>query len=168
MKLNFHTAHFFLLTKWWRNESFRPAKETETLKCFPWTLSSTVLLTYIDKHVVSCHLSVFLSCSYPSSLHPCHLICCTICAAAIIRTPRALPSHSFASSPPPDSGSALSPGKKIKSSPARLFDWLVLSPTMQLPRRQIDSDVFRHTSRSAKKTQCSFHLLPKACFKWMS
>lgn len=58
--------------------------------------------------------------------------------------------------------------KKIKSSPARLFDWLVPSPTMQLPRRQIDSDVFRHTSRSAKETQRSFHLSPKARFKWMS
>lgn len=43
------------------------------------------------KHKVLCHLSVSPSYSPSLSINPSHLICCTICAAVISRTPHVLP-----------------------------------------------------------------------------
>lgn len=122
---------------------------------------------YTVKHVVSCHFSLSPSYSHSLSIHPSHLICCTICAAVINRTPRVLPFTPLLSLP-----SWFWIISLTRHGIHNKTVWLTcLSPTMELPCSQTGSDVFvTHYalplhSKPSQLTQHCFDLSVKACCK---
>lgn len=124
---------FFSLTNWGGGkESFRPARRTINIKVIPLeVLQSGAPYVHCQTRALVPFLSLpRLTLAPYLSIHPSRLICCTICAAVISRTPHVLPFTPLLSLFP--SWFWLSPSHQARPPPPCEAVWLTrMRPTME-------------------------------------
>lgn len=162
---------FFSLTNWGGGkESFRPARRTINIKVIPLeVLQSGAPYVHCQTRALVPFLSLpRLTLAPYLSIHPSRLICCTICAAVISRTPHVLPFTPLLSLFP--SWFWLSPSHQARPPPpARRFDWLECVPrwseraaTQKKKRKKNVSGASCHTLRPAITQQSQGQLTNSA------